>query len=72
MILARCFEEVKRRSKTQIFKLKKRDVPLTNTKNRLVSSSKGLTLDGHRFSVVEIGMSNLIHRYEIVLIIHLN
>ena len=71
MILARCFEEVKRRSKTQIFKLKKRDVPLTNIKNRFVSSSKGFTLDGTKFTVVEIGMSNLIHSYEIVMIIHL-
>ena len=59
MILARCFEEVKRRSKTQIFKLKKRDVPLTNIKNRFVSSSKGFTLDGYRFTVVEIEMRHI-------------
>ena len=71
MILARCFEEVKRRSKTQIFKLKKRDVPLTNIKNRFVSSSKGFTLDGNRFTVVDIEMNKQIHINESVMIFHL-
>ena len=71
MILARCFEEVKRRSKTQIFKLKKRDVPLTSIKNRFVLSSKGLALDGYRFTVVDIEMSKQIHIYANVMIVHL-